>query len=91
MAVLNTLGDRLGQPALLGLAVGVHTRAIGAFHLAVTEQVDLRQQVALQQIDAAIRIAARPVIAVGEVEDVNVPELLRILFIDDFLAQLVRR
>jgi hypothetical protein len=31
MAVLNALGDRLGQPALLGLTVGMHARAIGAF------------------------------------------------------------
>ena len=65
--------------------------AVGAFDLAVAEEVDFRQQVALQQVDAAIGVAARPVVAVGEVEDVDVPQFLRILLFDDLVAEFVRR
>src|SRR5262249_34576105 len=38
--------------------------AIGAFDLPVTEQVHLGKQFASQQVDASIRVAAGPVVAV---------------------------
>ena len=67
------------------------TAAVGAFDLAVAEEIHLGQQVVLQEIDAAVGVAARPVVAVGEVEDVDVPQILRIFLFDDLVAEFVGR
>ncbi len=46
--------------------------AVGAFDLAVAEQVDLRQQFFAKQLAGSVVVFA-PVVAVGELEAVNVP------------------
>src|SRR5579862_5167402 len=46
--------------------------AVGALDLAVAEQVQLRQQRLLQELNA-VRAVVAPVVAVGEVEGVDVP------------------
>ncbi len=51
--------------------------AVGAFHLAVAEQVQLGQQLLGQDLDA-VRDVVAPVVAVGEVEGVDVPLVRRI-------------
>src|SRR5436189_5865621 len=51
--------------------------SVGTFHLAVTEQIDLRENVRFQEMDASIGVSPGPVVAVGEVENIDVPELLR--------------
>jgi len=50
----------------------VIARAVGALHLAVAEQVQLRQQNLGQQFKAVRNVIA-PVVAVGEMEGVDVP------------------
>src|SRR4029079_12221696 len=47
--------------------------AVRAFDLAVAEQVDARQDVLAQQPDAFLGVATAPVVAVREMERVNVP------------------
>jgi hypothetical protein len=65
-------------------------RAVGALDLAVAEHVHLRQQLALlEQLDAAHRVVHRPVVAVGEVERVDVPLGRGVLGVDDLRAELV--
>src|SRR5437016_12803927 len=64
--------------------------SVGTLHLAVTEQIELREKVRFQEMDASIGVSSGLVVAVGEVENIDVPELLRILFIDNLVAQLVR-
>src|SRR6266545_379215 len=64
--------------------------AVGALHLPVTEQVQPRQQFLRQDLDA-VRDVVAPVVAVGEVEGVNVPLIRRILCGDDLVGQRVGR
>ena len=47
--------------------------AVGALHLAVGEHVALGQELGLEELDAGERVVHRPVVAVGEVEGVDVP------------------
>ena len=65
--------------------------SVRALDLSVSKQIDLRQQIRLQDVDAEIGVAARPVVAIGEVEDIDVPQLLRIFVFDDLVTQLIRR
>ncbi len=63
--------------------------SVTTLHLPVAEQVHVRQQPLAQQLETALVISAAPVVAVREVEAVNVP-LFRIVFAgDDLGAQLV--
>src|SRR6188768_1333473 len=48
------------------------TAAVCAFHLAVAKEVYLGQQLLLQQRDAFVGVASRPVVTVREVEPVDV-------------------
>src|SRR5436309_11808394 len=52
-------------------------RAVGALDLAVAEQVQLRQQPLVEDLDA-VRDVVAPVVAVGEVEGVDVPLVRRV-------------
>ena len=62
--------------------------AVGALHLPVAEQVHLRQQPLGQDLDA-VRDVVAPVVAVGEVEAVDVPLVRRVALGDDPVGQLV--
>src|SRR4030095_5883312 len=64
------------------------TTAVGAFHLAVAKEVYLAQQLLLQQRDAFVGGAARPVVTVREVEPVDVP-LLQVILLIDHLVEIV--
>ena len=54
-------------------------RAIGAGHLAVAEHVAGRQELLLEQLHAVARVSLARVVAIGEVEQVNVPLFLGIV------------
>ena len=62
---------RLLLERLFELAVEL-ARAIGALDLAVAEEVALGQELVAEQVDA-LAVVLAPVVAVGEVEDVDVP------------------
>src|SRR4051812_36078934 len=62
-------------------------RAVGAFDLAVAEQVELGEQLLVEDVDAVGDVVA-PVVAVGEVEGVQVPLVRRKALRDDLVAQL---
>ena len=64
--------------------------AVGAFDLAVAEQVHRRQQLLAQQLQAGLVVFA-PVVAVGELEDVDVPIRRRKLVGDQIRADFVGR
>src|SRR5713101_8450135 len=49
------------------------TRAVRTLHLAISEQVDLRKKLGLQELDAGQGVVHRPVVAVREVKRVDVP------------------
>src|SRR5258708_2952074 len=63
--------------------------AVGAFHLAVSEHVDLRQKLRLQELDAGQSVVHRPVVAVREVKRVDVPLRRWIVVLDHLHAELV--
>src|SRR5262245_34150426 len=65
-------------------------RAVGALHLPVAEQVQLRQQLVLQDLHAGGDVVA-PVVAVGEVEGVHVPLVRGVAGADDLVGQAVGR
>ena len=65
--------------------------AVGALHLPVTEQIHFGQQVFFEHAGAFRRIAAIPVIAIGEMKQVNVPILRHELFADHLLAKTIGR
>ena len=48
-------------------------RAVAALDLAVAEHVAHRQQRLLQELQAKPRVLARPVVAVGKVERIDIP------------------
>ena len=64
--------------------------AVRALHLSVAEQIQLGQKLVVEQFDAVRRIIA-PVVAVGKVEGVDVPLVGGGAFVDDLIAQIVRR
>src|SRR6187401_152869 len=66
------------------------TRSVRALDLAVAEQVHLRQDLGLQQLHALDGVVDRPVVAVAEVERVDVPLRRRKIVVDHLRAQLVR-
>src|SRR5690606_28178833 len=66
------------------------TAAVPALDLAVAEQVAHRQQAFAQQREALLVVAAAPVVAVREVEHVDVPLLRRVVPLDDLGRELVR-
>src|SRR3990172_2876077 len=59
--------------------------AVGALHLAVAEEVHRREQVGLEQVDAEAGVVGAPVVAVGEVEGVDVPLRAGVVGLDDLL------
>src|SRR5579883_177997 len=63
--------------------------AVGALDLAVREHVRARQDPLLEQIHAEQRVVHRPVVAVGEVERVDVPLGGRVMIVDELRAELV--
>src|ERR1019366_6884472 len=62
--------------------------AVGAFDLAVPEQIQLGQQRLLQELDA-VRAVVAPVVAVGEMEGVDVPLRSRVALVDDLVGEFV--
>src|SRR5688572_13567464 len=85
--------DRLQDPVPIGDLRGDHplvagellvevllelARAVRAAHLAVAEDVGVREDLLLQELDAALGVAPRPVVAVAEVERVDVPRRGRV-------------
>src|SRR5262249_41611882 len=62
--------------------------AVGALDLAVAEEVELGQQAVGQDLDAVGDVVA-PVVAVGEVESVEVPLVRRKTLRDDLIAHLI--
>src|SRR5262249_513982 len=74
---------------LLELAVEL-ARAVGAFDLAVAEEVALGQELVAEQVDA-VPVVLAPVVAVGEMEHVDVPLHLAVLIVDDLMAGVVSR
>src|SRR5262245_35148808 len=65
-------------------------RAVRALHLPVAEQVDARQELLLQDLQA-VRDVVAPVVAVGEVEGVDVALVGQVAGGDDLVAQRVGR
>src|SRR5690606_3736607 len=63
---------------------------VPALDLAVAEQVAHRQQALAQQGETLLVVAAAPVVAVGEVEHVDVPRIGRVVPLDDLRGELVR-
>ena len=82
--------DALVLVEVLGQVLDELTRAVRRLDLAVTEQVHVRQDVFLHQLDARMRVVDRPVVTVGEVERIDVPAIRRVLVVDHLRAQLVR-
>src|SRR5262245_49027017 len=68
----------------------VFAAAIRTFNLAVAEEVNLWQQVFAQQTQALVVVFA-PIVAVGELEAVNVPFGRIKLAADEFARNFVRR
>ena len=66
-------------------------RAVRALDLAVGEHVHARQELLLQELDARERVVHRPVVAVGEVERVDVPLVRRVVVVDDLRRTACRR
>ena len=65
-------------------------RAVGALDLAVAEEVALGQELVAQEADA-LAVVLAPVVAVGEVEDVDVPVGRGVVGVDDLVGQVVGR
>src|SRR5262245_42759137 len=63
-------------------------RAVGALDLSVAEKVALGQELIAQEVDAVTVIFA-PVVAIGEVEHVNVPIERRVELVDELVGQRV--
>src|ERR1019366_8687212 len=66
------------------------TRPVRALDLAVREHVHARQELVLQEVDAEERVVHRPVVAVGEMERIDVPLFGRVPLVDELGAELVR-
>ncbi len=71
--------------------VGKAPRAVKRAHLPVAKQVHLGHQLLLEQLDALAGIAAAPVIAIREVEGVDVPLCGGVALVDQAVAELVGR
>src|ERR1043166_2871451 len=87
------VGNAAGDHALLLVRQLVDVlkklpRSIGALHLAVTEQVELGQQLLVEQLDALGAVVA-PVVAVRKMEGIDVPLVGAESLLDDLVAQLV--
>src|SRR5664279_1113648 len=76
---------------VLGQVLDELTRAVRRLDLAVREQIHERQDFFLQQLDAGMGVVDRPVITVGEMERIDVPQIRGVLVRDHLRAQLVRR
>src|SRR5690606_17433050 len=63
------------------------TAAVPALDLAVAEQVGDRQESLVQEAEALLIVAAAPVVAVGEVEEIEVPLLWRVVSLGDLRRQ----
>src|SRR5580693_365643 len=68
----------------------VVARAVGAFHLAVAEQVAAGEQIGSERLQAALVVFA-PVVAVRELKAINVPVSGREIASDDLPGDLVGR
>src|SRR5579859_3644107 len=82
--------DALVLAEVLSQVLDELPRAVRALDLAVSEHVHARQELVLHQLDAEERVVHRPVVAVGEVERVDVPLVGRVVVVDELAAQLVR-
>src|SRR5271167_4105303 len=73
--LVGDLGERhvLGGPDRVAEVLDELAGAVGALHLPVAEQVHDRQDARLQDLDAEAGVVGAPVVAVGEVEGVDVP------------------
>src|SRR5262249_39032072 len=86
----------LGQDQILPVAADflqlaeIIAGAVRAFDLAVAEQIADRQEELLQGLQA-VRVVLAPVVAVGELEDVDVPVARREISLDDELRLHVGR
>src|SRR5262245_23019205 len=75
--------------SLFELAIEL-ARSVRAFDLAVAEEVALGEELVAEQADA-VAVVFPPVVAVREVEDVDVPVDLRVLVIDDLVGEVISR
>src|SRR5271155_2765180 len=66
-------------------------RAVGRLDLPVGEDVHARQDLLLEELDAAPRVVAAPVVSVREVEGIDVPLLGGEALVDEAGAELVGR
>src|SRR5690606_3726796 len=82
-------GDPLVFAEVLPQVFDELARAVRAFDLPVREHVHPRQELLLEEIDAREGVVHRPVVAVGEMERVDVPLLVRVVVVDDLRAELV--
>src|SRR5690606_23591116 len=92
--VLDAVHDRVAVPNFTGDDALVRREvfsevldelsgAVGALHLAVREHVHARQDLALHDVHAGEGVLHRPVVAVREMERIDVPLFARVVLVDE--------
>ena len=84
---IHAAGQHLFMPAkVLVEHVDEISRAIGAGHLAVAEHVADGEKLFFEEFDAVAGVGFGGVIAVGEVEEVDVPLVRRVMLVEQLLG-----
>ena len=80
----------IGSEVLLQILIEL-PRSIATLDLTITEEIHHRQEGLGHEIQADLRVFARPIVAVREVEGVDVPIARRIVVLDDLFTKFVGR